>query len=209
MSNPYFTQGRNVAMSNYFSHHMNEHCQVPQSEQEVHQSVQNLDQSVRRGDQSNLQDDGNGEFNEHRDMLAEEASQPAPSNLFNDKSFSNQTNYYVGNPTQMPGGDDDDMVEDEELYEDELAGPSNLDVSETIEQEIGLQSRELRSLSKSSFNPLKSNKVPTSQQKRQAIKEEKFMALYEDAKHRILRKEHIYANCIDQECTFKPRLITQ
>jgi hypothetical protein len=23
-SNPYFTQGRNVAMSNYFSHHMND-----------------------------------------------------------------------------------------------------------------------------------------------------------------------------------------
>lgn len=35
------------------------------------------------------------------------------------------------------------------------------------------------------------------------------MALYDDAKHRILRKEHIYSNCIDQECTFKPKLITQ
>ena len=40
-------------------------------------------------------------------------------------------------------------------------------------------------------------------------KEEKFLALYDDAKHRILRKEHIYSNCIDQECTFKPKLITQ
>jgi hypothetical protein len=36
----------------------------------------------------------------------------------------------------------------------------------------------------------------------------KFFDLYNDAKHRNLRKEHIYANCIDQECTFKPTLIT-
>jgi hypothetical protein len=33
---------------------------------------------------------------------------------------------------------------------------------------------------------------------------EKFMALYDDAKHRNLRQEHIYAKCYDKECTFKP-----
>jgi len=37
----------------------------------------------------------------------------------------------------------------------------------------------------------------------------KFMALYDDAKHRTLRKEHIYKKCVDKECTFKPKLITQ
>lgn len=58
----------------------------------------------------------------------------------------------------MPGGDDDDIIEDEELFEEDVIGPSNLDVSETIEQDIGRQSRDLRSLSKSSFNPIKSTK---------------------------------------------------
>ena len=38
---------------------------------------------------------------------------------------------------------------------------------------------------------------------------DKFIALYDDAKHRNLRQEHIYAKCIDKECTFKPELITQ
>lgn len=38
---------------------------------------------------------------------------------------------------------------------------------------------------------------------------EKFMALYDDAKHRNFRQEHIYAKCYDKECTFKPELITQ
>ena len=89
-------------------------------------------------DQSNLQDDGNDEFhNNDCEMMADELSQPAPSNIFNDKSFSNQTNYYVGNPTQMPAGDDDNIIEDEELFEEDVVGPSNLEVSETIEQDIG------------------------------------------------------------------------
>lgn len=39
--------------------------------------------------------------------------------------------------------------------------------------------------------------------------QEKFLALYNDAKHRTMRKEHIYSNCIDQECTFQPQLITK
>jgi len=39
--------------------------------------------------------------------------------------------------------------------------------------------------------------------------EEKFIALYDDAKHRSLRQEHIYAKSKDHECTFKPKLITQ
>lgn len=37
----------------------------------------------------------------------------------------------------------------------------------------------------------------------------KFLALYDDAKHRNLRQEHIYAKCFDKECTFKPKLITK
>ena len=37
-----------------------------------------------------------------------------------------------------------------------------------------------------------------------SIKTEKCLSLYEDAKDRILRKDHIYANCNDKECTFKP-----
>ena len=38
----------------------------------------------------------------------------------------------------MPAGDDDNILEDEELFEEEeVMGPSNLEVSETIEQDIG------------------------------------------------------------------------
>ena len=37
----------------------------------------------------------------------------------------------------------------------------------------------------------------------------KHQALYEDAKHRNLRHEHIYSKCIDRECTFKPKLVTK
>ena len=37
----------------------------------------------------------------------------------------------------------------------------------------------------------------------------KHQALYNDAKHRLLRHEHIYSKCIDRECTFKPKLITK
>ena len=117
-------------MSNYFTQHMADGFQ------QVHQS-----QLI---DQSNLQDEANDEFhNNDCPMMADELSQAAPSNIFqeksfNDKSFSNQTNYYVGNPTQMPAGDDDNILEDEELFEEEeVIGPSNLDVSETLEQDIG------------------------------------------------------------------------
>ena len=38
---------------------------------------------------------------------------------------------------------------------------------------------------------------------------DKFSALYDDARHRNLRQEHIYSKCIDKECTFKPELITK
>ena len=37
----------------------------------------------------------------------------------------------------------------------------------------------------------------------------KHEALYADAKHRLLRHEHIYSKCIDKECTFKPKLVTK
>ena len=49
------------------------------------------------------------------------------------------------------------------------------------------------------------------QVKKRAIaqRDEKFMSLYDDAKHRNLRQEHIYNKCIDKECTFKPKLVTQ
>ena len=70
----------------------------------------------------------------------------------------------------MPGGDDDDDVEDqppEDIYE---------------------------SKSKRKFH---------------APHNGKFLALYDDAKHRNLRQEHIYAKCYDRECTFKPELITK
>lgn len=38
----------------------------------------------------------------------------------------------------MPGGDDDDIIEDEELVECEepMIGNSNLDVSETLDQDV-------------------------------------------------------------------------
>lgn len=42
-----------------------------------------------------------------------------------------------------------------------------------------------------------------------AAMDSKFLALYNDAKYRNLRKEQIYANCLDQECTFKPTLVTK
>ena len=38
---------------------------------------------------------------------------------------------------------------------------------------------------------------------------DKHTSLYDDAKHRQMRQEHIYSKCIDRECTFKPALITK
>ena len=61
----------------------------------------------------------------------------------------------------MPGGDDDDIIEDEEFAggEEQMIGNSNLDVSETLDQDVfggqPSQDKEMRSLSKSSFNPVK------------------------------------------------------
>jgi hypothetical protein len=71
----------------------------------------------------------------------------------------------------MPGGDDDDDIEDQ----------SAEDIHE----------------SKSKKN------------KFHAPLNGKFLALYDDAKHRNLRQEHIYSKCYDKECTFKPELITK
>lgn len=78
----------------------------------------------------------------------------------------------------MPGGDDDDDIED---MSDE-------------EQEFG------NTYNGKSTKGANSKPLPCA---------EKFIALYDDAKHRNLRQEHIYAKCIDKECTFKPDLITQ
>ena len=36
----------------------------------------------------------------------------------------------------------------------------------------------------------------------------KHLLLYEEAKQRNFRQDVIYSNCIDKECTFKPKLIT-
>lgn len=141
-------QGRNKVLSNYFSQQVqgngNEHLA------ELHGNG--------HGRSANVRQDG-PDLNEDCDITADELSQPN-SNLLNDKSFSNQTNYYVGNPTQMPGGDDDDLLEDEALFDEEheMLGPSNLDVSETLEGEI---SRHETSMNKSSFNPLKSKGYST------------------------------------------------
>jgi hypothetical protein len=44
---------------------------------------------------------------------------------------------------------------------------------------------------------------------REAALDSKFNALYNDAKYRNVRKEQIYANCLDAECTFKPELVTK
>lgn len=80
----------------------------------------------------------------------------------------------------MPGGDDDDDIED---MSDE-------------EQEFG-KAYDSKGQGSKGVN---SKPLPCA---------EKFIALYDDAKHRNLRQEHIYAKCIDKECTFKPDLITQ
>lgn len=61
---------------------------------------------------------GNVEDDEHCNVPADEMHEQN-SVAVNEKSFSNQTNYYIGNPTQMPGGDDDDIIEDEPLFENE------------------------------------------------------------------------------------------
>lgn len=127
----------------------------------------------------------------------------------------------------MPGGDDDDIIEDEEgIFSDDqdIIDPlppmgvnmnDNLnDISEAhlesvIDQNHQIDhSRQVTNITTKSTNQMQKSKGSIAQQ-RQLQKEEKFLALYDDAKHRILRKEHIYSNCIDQECTFKPRLITQ
>jgi len=55
---------------------------------------------------------------EHCNVPADEVHEQN-SIAVNEKSFSNQTNYYNGNPTQMPGGDDDDIIEDEPLFDNE------------------------------------------------------------------------------------------
>lgn len=44
---------------------------------------------------------------------------------------------------------------------------------------------------------------------RSSVQVDKHTMLYDDAKHRLMRQEHIYSKCIDRECTFKPDLITK
>lgn len=41
------------------------------------------------------------------------------------------------------------------------------------------------------------------------IKKNKFNELYEDAKQRFERQDKIYSACVDKECTFKPKLVTE
>ena len=139
-------------MTSYFSQQV--HANGSQHLGELHANGHG-----RSANQPHIQE--GADLHEDCDITADELSQPN-SNILNDKSFSNQTNYYVGNPTQMPGGDDDDILEDEALFEDEqeLLGPSNLDVSETLDAEID-QSRHASSMNKSSFNPLKSKGYST------------------------------------------------
>lgn len=115
----------------------------------------------------------------------------------------------------MPGGDDDDIIEDEEgIFSDdqEIIDPlppmgvnmnDNLnDISEAhlesvIDQNHQIDhSRQVTNITTKSTNQMQKSKGSIAQQ-RQLQKEEKFLALYDDAKHRILRKEHIYSNCID------------
>ena len=106
-------------------------------------------------------------------------------------SFLNHSTLYNANQTQMPGGDEDDILDDDE-------------------EEAFQQSRKLTKLNVSLPNN-KRNALNYSYVSRDAPlpNEDKFFALYDDAKHRNLRQEHIYAKCYDQECTFKPKLITQ
>lgn len=44
--------------------------------------------------------------------------------------------------------------------------------------------------------------VNMSRQGRHSV--DKFTDLYEDAKRRQERKENLYSNCLEQECTFEP-----
>lgn len=102
----------------------------------------------------------------------------------------------------MPGGDDDEMVEDD------MGDPNpTFDVHQasqvaSIDQGATLESSKPPMAKDDSKHYQTAAQIPVPN-------EGKFLALYDDAKHRLLRKEHIYANCIDQECTFKPKLITQ
>ena len=85
----------------------------------------------------------------------------------------------------MPGGDDDDEMEDD--CDDEVSIDFTNDV---VAPKRTIKLKEL----------ITDKPLPCA---------DKFMALYDDAKHRNLRQEHIYAKCIDKECTFKPVLITK
>jgi hypothetical protein len=99
----------------------------------------------------------------------------------------------------MPGGDDDDEVE--EIPEDISDSGDEGHVSKVMDISIEMKTK---------TNP--KSKQSTSQSRTGNFKppdNDKFLALYDDAKHRNLRQEHIYAKCFDKECTFKPRLVTK
>jgi len=42
-----------------------------------------------------------------------------------------------------------------------------------------------------------------------AQNESRYNLLFEDSKSRLLRKKQIYANELDKECTFKPKLVAK
>ena len=98
----------------------------------------------------------------------------------------------------MPGGDDDDDVDDvsEDISDSEIEGNGQrfLDISQANTKN--------NTMNRSGDNQSRQNFI-------KPVDNSKFLALYDDAKHRNLRQEHIYAKCFDKECTFKPTLVTK
>lgn len=87
----------------------------------------------------------------------------------------------------MPGGDDDQEVED---IPEDTCFLQGLGVDD--QQECG---------DKGQMN--------VEEEEERQVKPDKFMSLYNDAKQRNLKQDEIRGKSKDKECTFQPELITQ
>ena len=133
------------------------------------------------------------------------------------KMMHNIVNQTQTQMQHMPTGDDDDDVPS-------AKSPSPIGAREAMQRADSSVLSPVKSTDNipNEFNDL-SGIYPNNQTKlestkqtqnasffnRSSVQVDKHTMLYDDAKHRLMRQEHIYSKCIDRECTFKPQLITK
>lgn len=130
--------------------------------------------------------------------------------------------HQIANHTQnqmqhMPTGDDDDDVPRSKspspigAHEVKQGADSSVLSPEKSTDNIPNEFNDLSAINQNNQTQLNSSKLTQNASffNRSSVQVDKHTMLYDDAKHRLMRQEHIYSKCIDRECTFKPQLITK